>query len=778
MSIDGRTGLTNGRWSGEGLGSGIYSAKVVSVVDPTFMGTLKVTLLKGQGNTVGNESKTYTVKYASPFMSYSPLAANGMNNEDFNDTQKTSGMWFVPPDVGVTVLCMFINGNPAEGYWIAVLPPRFANHMVPAIGAVTNDLVAASDADKAQYDTEQPLPVAEINKRYNREVGEGDAEKIPKPIHPIASRFLDQGLLEDDIRGYTLSSSRRKAPSSVYGISTPGPLDYTENAKRMEIGTDDSQSSTGVPVSRLGGSQLVFDDGDDQYLRSTNASEGPVKYVDVVNGTDAFTGEDTTDTGTKNIPYGEYARLRTRTGHQILLHNSEDLIYIGNARGTSWIEMTSNGKIDVYANDSISIHSENDLNIRADRDINMEAGRNINMKATAEYESPEVKHRRTSDGSPSRFPTDAAGNEAGRIQLESAFNTNILANANMKIDVLSRLDINVGSDTKLSSGNRLDVSTDGAVFLTQPTFDLSTTGGDNKFTASGTTHIKSGARHIETAPRIDMNGPEAAPAGTANSAQTISSLATHTTTVNDAQNKEWVVDRYADGTFQSIVKRVPMHEPWAEHENFSPEFFNQESTDREIVSPPAAPSPSPRPSTGGAPAGTGTSAPATQTAPATPTGAGLSVDPNTANLVNVETEEPASETASASGTPTSILDTKGTIERADAQTLQELQDGNYQDGDTVIWQGEEAVVSQPTPESPPTIQPAPAPEPESDPPPLTNEEKFAKIKQQILDRGYPNENFADKSIKLIETARRNSKVPGTDNIVKYQDGKYWRLKEA
>jgi hypothetical protein len=74
-------------------------------------------------------------------------------------------------------------------------------------------------------------------------------------------------------------------------------------------------------------------------------------------------------------------RIRTRTGHQILLHNSEDLIYIGNAKGTTWIELTSNGKIDIYAKDSISVHTENDLNFTADRDINFNANGDINLNS-------------------------------------------------------------------------------------------------------------------------------------------------------------------------------------------------------------------------------------------------------------------------------------------------------------------------------------------------------------------------------------------------------------
>jgi uncharacterized protein (DUF2345 family) len=112
-----------------------------------------------------------------------------------------------------------------------------------------------------------------------------------------------------------------------------------------------------------------MDDGDPTLLRKTPASEGPPSYANVDNG----------EEGDPTLPHNELIRLRTRTGHQILLHNTEDLIYIANARGTAWIELTSNGKIDIYAADSVSIHTKNDLNITADRDINMSAGRKVNI---------------------------------------------------------------------------------------------------------------------------------------------------------------------------------------------------------------------------------------------------------------------------------------------------------------------------------------------------------------------------------------------------------------
>ena len=52
-------------------------------------------------------------------------------------------------------------------------------------------------------------------------------------------------------------------------------------------------------------------------------------------------------------------RLRTSTGHQILMNDTEGVIYVGNARGTVWIELNNTGTMDVFANDSINFRNEN-----------------------------------------------------------------------------------------------------------------------------------------------------------------------------------------------------------------------------------------------------------------------------------------------------------------------------------------------------------------------------------------------------------------------------------
>lgn len=351
------------RPTGEGSSNpGPFLARVVSHLDPTYMGSLEVQLLHEVGNDPGKEGQTTVVKYMSPFLGSTSVDYT-IDEDGYNNTQKSYGFWMIPPDVGSTVICFFIDGDPRYGYWIGCVQDENMNFMVPGIAATSFN----SDGDQER------VPVAEFNKKVNNTVP-ADTTKVLKNQHPFAKVLEAQGLLLDDIRGITTSSARRETPSSVFGISTPGPIDKQPGAKKGKFGK--AEYATQGFVSRLGGTTFVMDDGDDKFLRKKPAGEGPPEYAAVE--------QDETD-GDVTIPHNELVRIRTRTGHQILLHNSEDLIYIGNAKGTTWIELTSNGKIDIYAQDSISVHTENDINFTADRDINLTAGRNVNINTATNF---------------------------------------------------------------------------------------------------------------------------------------------------------------------------------------------------------------------------------------------------------------------------------------------------------------------------------------------------------------------------------------------------------
>ena len=530
------------------ISGGPHLAKVIGHLDPSFMGGLEVTLLKSDGNTVGEATQTYSVRYCSPFFGSTPFEFQGFNKDDYNDTQKSYGMWFVPPDVGIKVIVFFIDGDPSKGYWMGCVPDRFANHMVPAIATSSNVEFAEGEAEF--YDTAS-VPVAEVNRRAYADDLENNTEidKVNKPVHPFAQHLREEGTLEDDIRGVSNSTSRRNVPSSVYGILTPGPLDRRPGAKKSFIGKTQSQSPAPVPVSRLGGSQFVMDDGEDRYQRRTNASEGPPDYADLLNG----------DSGEPEIPADEYIRLRTRTGHQLLLHNSEDLIYIGNSRGTSWIELSSDGKIDIFAEDSVSIHTKQDFNFYADRDFNFEAGRNINMKASAVH-------------------PDGGGN----FRVDTEANTRFYVKGDTKITTQGEVHIATLMDNHITSVMNNNFKSILSTYI-QSSLDTHVKAGTTMNVQAGITlDILSGAAMTVTGSTIDLNGPAAGAATTATAATPTLALGVNGNIVINPAEAEWVSARYNTETpLESIMFRIPMHEPWPNHENKNPLGVKPELTDRE-----------------------------------------------------------------------------------------------------------------------------------------------------------------------------------------------------
>jgi|TARA_B110000858_G_scaffold196903_1_gene256882 hypothetical protein len=507
--------------------SGPYEAVVVNHLDVRYMGGLEVELKRytSSGNTPEAAGQLVQVRYLSPFYGITP--GSGLTpNDGYQNTQKSYGMWMVPPDIGTRVLVVFAEGNLNLGYWIGCIPDDYMNFMVPD-GRASTEQTTALTPDNIKG---AKLPVGEYNKSFE-DGALVDPTLFKKPYNKDFTEVLEtQGLIFDENRGTTTTSARREAPSMVFGVSTPGPLDRRDGSPKVTVGP--AEDKVNVPFNRLGGSSFVMDDGDASFIRKTHPEDGPPVYV---NKMDRERG------GKQTMPQNELLRFRTRTGHQLLMHNSEDLIYIGNARGTTWIEMTSDGKIDIHAQDSVSIMTDNDLNITAERDINLEAGRNINMKATARY----------SKGS----EIDAKGLESGRIQIEAQHNHNLLVGKDSKITVSGNMHTGVNNNQHISTGKFLHVNT----------------GQDNRLTAGGYTHIHSEKEHRETATYIHMNGPTAA---SASKADTVVPLETvQLPFVFPGSNKPVVYD--------SILTRAPQHEPWPHHENLDPQAFKKTETDRE-----------------------------------------------------------------------------------------------------------------------------------------------------------------------------------------------------
>ncbi|MFN9961113.1 MAG: hypothetical protein ACK55I_49170, partial [bacterium] len=136
-----------------------------------------------------------------------------------------------------------------------------------------------------------------------------------------AAILQQQGLIRDAIRGVIGTSATRESPSRVgWGVSTPGrPIyaggyDDTNLTKALDEGIDQTQLKV---IGRRDGHSIVMDDGD-------------------------ILGRD------------QLVRIRTAGGHQIMMHDKNQILSILHSNGQSYIEFGKEGTIDMYSTNSIN----------------------------------------------------------------------------------------------------------------------------------------------------------------------------------------------------------------------------------------------------------------------------------------------------------------------------------------------------------------------------------------------------------------------------------------
>lgn len=174
-------------------------------------------------------------------------------------------------------------------------------------------------------------------------------------------------------------------------------------------------------------------------------------------------------------------RFRTTAGHQILMDDTNERIYIATAQGNNWIELDQAGNIDIFTTNKVNIHAAKEINMTSDETIRMYAKKGIHMKSDDEI----------------------------RIQA--------------KKDIHTKSDQNI----RQHSGKDTFVQTDGALHLKSKDKFNATSGsttnikakGDANITSSATVNIKGGSQILQTAGQIHLNGPSAASAEEAKAAK-------------------------------------------------------------------------------------------------------------------------------------------------------------------------------------------------------------------------------------------------------------------
>lgn len=356
--------------TGVRVNPGIYVGRVENNLDPGRMGQVEVSLFasgKAGSSIPGDKGTVVVAKRTTPFGGQ--LSAAGLTKTDaYDNNQQSYGLWATPPDVGTFVLVLVTEGGDGEAYYVGFIPDPYMN-----ANMFTNF--------EAEYNKRARPAVTNDPSSNERQLNEaGPFKGNSSPSAPLYDNRVKlekvNGLWADPDRGPQTSSPRREIPSNVLGLSSAGPPKYS--GPMMNRTAHEEGKMVGErPFSRLGGTNIVMDDGNPGLQRTALAKDGKREYVP------APAGEDT-------IPHSEQFRIETRTGHKIIMHNSEDFISIIHSNGDSWMEFTANGKIDVYSRGGISMATEKDekaginfhahqLNIDVD-ELNISAKTSINIE--------------------------------------------------------------------------------------------------------------------------------------------------------------------------------------------------------------------------------------------------------------------------------------------------------------------------------------------------------------------------------------------------------------
>jgi hypothetical protein len=508
-------------------GPGPFIGIVKGVVDNARMGRLLVYLPALGGNP--NLSTSWVpCNYMTPFYGITnskPLENKSVDPTAGYDNAPTSyGMWFVPPDPETQVLVMFVHGIAREAVWLGCLPHGFGNHMIPGI-ASRYATIEGSDANE---------PITEVNRKVIKDVKASPAVEsliadtyITSTDDPMLGNLERQGLTTDRLRGVSSSSARRESPSQVFGISTPG------RPKLTTKDVNDTQTQYAKVFekvrSRYPGHQFVLDDGD---------AAGDNRLI----------------------------RLRTGDGQQIVMNDSAGFIYIVNNNGTAWVEITNDGKVDIFATDSISFNTKKDFNLNAEGNININTTGTMKVRSGLDmtHETGQNMHLLSTLSTYQTTGEDLAVYVGAYGYLTVARDHNIVVQSNFKMTTTDDFNLTASANILMTADKQVSLTSDSDKIYLDASVDI-------------TGELTSGA---VTAPNLGLDtmgtpdGTNGGP-GSAGDKPGVAEQATVATPID----RKFVYLR-----IPNHVPRIPDAEPWFGHEARSVPAGINENDPKKIAS--------------------------------------------------------------------------------------------------------------------------------------------------------------------------------------------------
>lgn len=176
-------------------------------------------------------------------------------------------------------------------------------------------------------------------------------------------------------------------------------------------------------------------------------------------------------------------RLKSSSGHLVLLDDTNDRIYVRTSKGNNWIEMDGAGNIDMHSESRVSIHAAKDLNLTSDETLRL-----LGRKGLYLY-----------SGGTNNLPQLSAAPADGQIRIQAQDDIHLVSNNLRQLsfgDTIFEIGGNkcetVGGTSKTQIQGDIDLITNDGDFNTTITgnYNLAVTGNISEF-ANGTASLSS-----------------------------------------------------------------------------------------------------------------------------------------------------------------------------------------------------------------------------------------------------------------------------------------------
>lgn len=371
---------------------------VVDTNDPQQMGRVRVVCSQWGDTMQAAVADLPWAIYMSPFGGQTQVSTRGPGIQP-SEGGIAYGAWWIPK-VGAQVVVMCVDGNPMNRIYIGCVYDQFTPHTMPHGRYMYDDHPALekSGSDAAPYGpyTSMEHFIHPLNENQKTAFG-----NKAEPNYEYRNRGAD----------YTVSS---------VGVDALGRT-YTSVQDDNNAQHDGWNSTQGYQGSRS---------DPNVETQFTDKNYDSHVYSLVTPGFHAFSMDDRQENCR--------VRFRTTSGHQIIMDDTNERIYIATAQGNNWIELDQNGTIDMYSSNKVNIHSMRDLNLTSDETIRMTAKKGIHMMSD--------------DVVKISAATDIHIKAAQSIKETAGTTIDIKAGSNLHLTADSQVDIKAGNNLNIESG--------------------------------------------------------------------------------------------------------------------------------------------------------------------------------------------------------------------------------------------------------------------------------------------------------------------------------------